>query len=181
MADLDSRPPDMKYTARRFTAAVLGAVFALACVVGYKVYTGGPRLPALTAARFTAAREKWQQLAPPSYDIEIVVSGRQPATYRVETRDNAVVKALRNGQPLTNRRTFETWSVPGMFNTIAKDVENLERVASGRADATTPRLLLRAIFNRHYAYPERYLRIEMVERGENPQVSWQVTEFSVKE
>ena len=63
-----------------------------------------------------------------------------------------------------------------MFGTMSRDVETLERHAAGRADATTPRLTLRAQFDPQYAFPARYRRIEW---GSDVEVAWEVTEFRV--
>src|SRR5437868_969745 len=70
--------------------------------------------PTLTPKLFEAAHERWKLAAAPNYDIEIRVTGPQAAVYRCEVRDGEPQAAWRNGQPLTSRRTFGTWSVPGM-------------------------------------------------------------------
>lgn len=134
--------------------------------------------PVLTPADFQAARERWKQQEPPNYDIEVQVSGSQPATYRVEVRAGEAQSAWRNGRPLSQQRTFGTWSVPGMFSTISRDVDNLQRHAEGRADATTPRLTLRAAFDPKFGFPQRYTRIEW---GSDVEVSWEVKRFEVVE
>ena len=64
-----------------------------------------------------------------------------------------------------------------MFYTVSQDVQNMEKVAAGRADETTPYLTLRAHFHKRFGYPERYLRLERVKRGASPEVSWVVTKF----
>jgi hypothetical protein len=104
------------------------------------------------------------------------VTGSQPAVYRVLVRGGQAENAWRNGRPLTSRRTFSTWSVPGMFGTISRDIEAVERVARGQADRFTPHLRLRAEFDKRYAYPQRYRRIE---EGSNIEVAWEVTRFDV--
>lgn len=134
------------------------------------------KTPMVTPTAFYAARDRWEATAPQAYDIEIRVSGSQPATYRVEVRGGEAEVALRNGKPLTQRRTFSTWSVPGMFSTISRDIEALERHAAGKADASTPRLILRAEFDPQYSYPAKYRRIEP---GSPVEVSWEVTHFRV--
>lgn len=66
-----------------------------------------------------------------------------------------------------------------MFDTIGIDLENIERVADGTADANTPRLTVRVIFHPQYGFPARYMRIERAGIGENPEVRWQVRQFKV--
>ena len=130
--------------------------------------------PALTPGLFYAAHDRWKAIAPPDYDVEVRVTGSQPATYRVEVRDGEPQAAWRNGQPLTTRRTFGTWSVPGMFSTISRDIESVERHSNGKADRFTPRLTLRAEFEPRYHYPQRYRRIQ---QWSTVEVVWEVTEF----
>jgi hypothetical protein len=131
----------------------------------------------LTEEGYEAARQRWQANALPDYDVEVEVRGRQPARYRVEVRGGLARQAWRNGAPLRSVRTFETWSVGGMFETVGSDLENLLRVARGDATATTPRLSALVQFDEVYGYPRRYLRVERGGRGGNPEVHWEVVEF----
>lgn len=130
----------------------------------------------LSPADFYAARERWNAAAPPNYNIEVQVTGSQAATYRVEVRAGVATAASRNGHPLLQHRTFSTWSVPGMFGTMSRDVENVERYAAGKADASTPRLTLRAQFDAHFGFPQRYRRIQW---GSDVEVAWNVLKFEV--
>jgi hypothetical protein len=130
--------------------------------------------PTLTPELFHAAHERWKAIAPLNYNIEIHVTGSQPATYSVEVRGGEPQAAWRNGEPLTTRRTFGTWSVPGMFSTISRDIEAIERHAAGKADRFTPRLTLRAQFDPTHHYPKRYRRIQ---QWSTVEVAWEVTEF----
>ena len=102
--------------------------------------------------------------------------GSQPAIYRVEVRCGEAQAAWRNGAPLTTHRTFGTWSVPGMFSTISRDIEALERHAAGKAERFTPRLTLRAEFDAQYHYPRRDRRIQ---QWSTVEVAWEVTEFRI--
>ena len=132
--------------------------------------------PDLTPEIFYAAHERWKAAAPADYDIEVRVTGSQPAVYRVEVRGGQPQAAWRNGQPLLTRRTYGTWSVPGMFSTISRDIEAIEKHRAGKADRFTPRLILRAEFDATYSYPRRYRRIE---QWSNVDVAWEVTDFRV--
>ena len=133
--------------------------------------------PALTEERFQAARQQWAEHAPQDYDVEVVVQGPQPGTYRVSVRGGESIAASRNGKSLMQRRTFGTWSVPGMFGTIGRDLEQIERRRSGDADRLTPDLTLRASFDSVFGYPRHYLRMES---GSTQDVSWEVTKFDVR-
>ena len=152
---------------------VLGLLLAIA-VGGFSLMRRGS-LQSVTRESFDAARQRWRQAGLSNYNMEIKVNGRQPATYYVEVRDGETTAAHRNGQPL--KRTPSTWTVPGMFYTLSQDVQNVEKVAAGQADESTPHLLLRAQFHSQFGYPERYLRSERVKQGAGPEVSWVVSKF----
>ena len=152
------------------------AVASAAGLLALRWWRADP-IPPLAPEQFYEARAKWEQEAPPDYDIEVVVSGSQPATYEVQVRGGQPELALRNGKPLQQRRTFGTWSVPGMFSTMLRDVETVERSTSRNPDPSVPRLRLRAAFDERYGYPSRYRRIQL---GSPVEVSWQVTRFEVK-
>jgi hypothetical protein len=130
--------------------------------------------PPLSAEALRAARQRWRERGPADYDIEIRVEGPQPGTYQVTVRGGQATSALRNGQPLTQKRTLGTWSVPGMFATINRDLEQVERRAGGNADRFTGALTLRASFEPELGYPQRYMRMES---GSTRDVSWEVTRF----
>jgi hypothetical protein len=171
--------PLSKFIAWSLAGGTLGI---LATLVALRIVNRDPT-PQLTPDLFHAAHERWKINGPPNYDIEIRVSGNQPATYRAQVRGGQAQAAWRNGAPLTSRRTFGTWSVPGMFSTMSRDVEQLEREAAGQADPRLPGLILRAAFDERYSYPARYSRIEWGSRkGTTAQgVSWEVTAFKVVE
>lgn len=131
-------------------------------------------MPEITPADYYAARDRWQQNGPASYDIEVRVMGSRPALHRVEVREGKAVAAWINDVPHSQQRTYSTWSVPGMFGTIGRDIDHIERHAAGKADPTTPRLTLRAEFDPDTGIPRRYRRIQW---GSPVQVSWEVIRF----
>jgi len=169
----NQRRENAKKTLRIFRV-VSGSLLAVFIVLITMLFIfGGTLVPTLNALRLKEAEAVWEQAALSSYDIQIKVTGRQAAVYAVEVRRGEVVSAKHNGNSLP---VGPTWSVPGMFATIASDVENFEKVAAGKADATTPRLQLRATFHPQYGYPERYVRIQS---DNNTEVTWQVILFKV--
>jgi hypothetical protein len=157
---------------------LLGALIlaSAAGIVALRWWQSDP-IPPLTPKLFYEARAKWETAGPEDYDIEVIVSGSQPATYEVQVRKGQAEVALRNGQPLRQRRTFGTWSVPGMFSTMLRDVQAVELASSRNPDPALPKLTLRAQFDPQYGYPARYRRIQ---QGSTVEVSWQVTKFEVK-
>jgi hypothetical protein len=175
-----SRPPGLPAgsTLRTFILWLLAGLFlggiAALVIVRWKF---GDSLPAITPADYLAARDKWRANAPPDYDIEVQVTGARAAKYRVEVRGGEATGAWMNGQLLPQKRIYGTWSVPGMFGTMSRDVEALDRHAKGTADKFTPRLTLRAEFDPHYGYPAAYRRIQW---GKSAEVTWRVTKFEVR-
>jgi hypothetical protein len=149
----------------------LGAVcFGVVCWVALR----HDRLPELTAAQWQESLRRWDRVAPANYDIEVRVQGPQPGVYRVTVRGGQVESATRNGYPLRQLRTLGTWSVPGMFGTIERDLMHVQDVATGRDKPDTCQLLLRAQFDPRWGYPARYQRVEWSSQTE---VVWEVTHF----
>ena len=159
----------LAHARRRSAIAAAVLLGSLVGFVGFMIYQNrGARLPEVTANELTAARQQWSKNEVPSYDLRVRVQGRQAAVYEVQVRDGEVAQLLRNGKPLTQPRTMATWSVPGMFATIATDVRN---------NASRNNLLLRAEFDVQHGYPARYQRVERVKHGANPEVTWEVELF----
>lgn len=180
----EESPPPPPAALRRLGAFVAaGVIGSLTALVGVAIYwtrnTTG-RLPPLTGKELDQARKLWRVAGPANYDVEIVVTGRQPAVYAVQVRDGQAITAMRNGKPLRQKRTFGTWSVPGMFSTIGADVDNQERVASGTADVQTPQVSLRGLFHPRLGYPLKYVRLERVRFGNNRTVTWEIRRFTQK-
>ena len=165
----------MRRTTSIALAALGGAISGLACIVVALQIMAPTPLPDLTPSRFQSAWDHWETHGPVNYDIEVSVSGPQAATYQVQVRNGQAVRASRNGYPLPRQRTIGTWSVPGMFNTIEIDLDNLiSHTPTQPAD--TPRLVLHCHFDQKYGYPSRYRRIEI---GSRMQVEWQVVALKI--
>lgn len=157
-------------------AAFLGSAIGLLGAVAILVVLSWNRPTELTRSEFDAAQQRWRAAAIDDYDIEIMVTGIRAATYRVQVRGGNPASATIDGRALKNRRTFGTWSVPGMFNTIESDVEHVERRLT-EADPRSARLTLFATFDELHGYPKKYHRIEWGEAGSDSEVTWEVTVF----
>jgi len=156
------------------------ALGVVATLVALRIINRDPT-PLLTPEAFYAAGDRWKASAPADYNIEIQVAGPQAAVYRVEVRGGQPAAAWRNGQPLKQHRTFGTWSVPGMFSTMARDVDVVERRTAGHAKPGETELIVKAQFDPQYSFPRRYQRIEWGSRrgSDAVTVTWEVREFRV--
>jgi hypothetical protein len=177
MMDLD-QSPRLQRISRSAAGFLIGGIIGLAMtILVWRGYVGDKALPPLPRAEWESALRKWEAAGLRNYVLEVNVTGRQAATYAVHVHDGQVSQATHNGEPLPQQRTWTTWTVDGMFETIARDLESVERHAAGRADSSTPQLQLRAAFHPEFGYPQQYLRTEMVRFGANIEVSWTVTKF----
>jgi len=172
-------PQHMRLIATYTTAGLLGVASAIAGLLAIVILQHKQTLPKLTPDRFFEAKVCWEENAPPSYNIQIAVTGRQAAVYYAEIRDGEVFAATRDGDMLSRRRTVDTWTVPGMFATIQSDVVNLEKHLAGTADRNTPQVLLRGYFDEQTGVPLRYHRTELNKWGPNAEVMWEVTQFEI--
>lgn len=183
-ADLDSRKNLLHPGAtslRRFVFGTLaGLGIGLVVVLLLARAANYDPTPTLTPELFELAYGRWQSHPPADYDIEIRVTGPQAAVYRASVRAGEAQAAWRNDKPLITRRTFGTWSVPGMFSTMGRDVAAIQQAAAKGSQAP---LILRASFNAKYGYPERYRRIDNGSRkgSDSITVTWDVTHFQVVE
>lgn len=161
-------------------AVLLGGLFGLIVVMAVIRFVGPGKLPEVTAEMLAAARDKWKSAGVTDYDIEVAVSGRQPSTYSLQVREGIVVDAKRDSQPLKQQRTFGTWSVEGMWETIDRDLAAVEQVRVGQSPPGSPQLLLRGEFDPELGYPRRYQRTEVYKFSANQEVSWEVRMFERK-
>jgi len=136
------------------------------------------RAPDISRQRFNTARKLWLARQPQNYDIAIQVTGRQPAVYKVQVRRGVAVAASRNGYPLNRPHAMGTWSVDGMFDTMERDLENIELHAAGKATPRTPRVTMWGEFDPEYGYPASFTRVQW---DTSYEVVWKVTEFKVIE
>lgn len=157
-------------------AGLMGGGVAFVVVILVIAILNRQDSPAVTPSALSAASRLWDATGPDNYDLEVKLTTRQTELHRVEVRDGVVRAYSRNGRPMTRYRTFGTWSVPGMFATIERDVANVKRFEEGTAEPNCPKLTLWGTFDADYGYPKKYHRIEW---GSDVEVSWEVTQFKV--
>lgn len=121
-------------------------------------------VPALTRAEYEAALERWERNELADYDLEVAVSGTLEGTVHVEVRDGAVTAMTRDGRS-PSRRTWDYWSVPGLFEVMETDLKRAEKSGG---------LTLRAQFDPEFGYPSEYHRGES---GSTSESRWTITRF----
>lgn len=151
-------------------------ILAIACLVLALRYFVSERLPELTEASLETAMTKWDTNGPPSYDLDIVLRGARPGNIHVEVRDGAVTAHTRDGR-VPNESTWYTWSVPGMFDMLVRDIQIAADPQQEIGAPPGARWRLRCEFDPQLGYPATYHQIAT---GGGPEVFWQVTRFQPK-
>ena len=124
------------------------------------------------------AEQKWQQANIKDYDLEIQISERQQRRYRIQIRNSKITALWRNDRPVKEPHQYRAWTIPGMFQTLRTDVEKpLSDMNSADATALN-NLTIRAEFHPTYGFPQRYIRIEHRQQGNNPEISWKIISFA---
>ena len=155
-----------KAKSRSYLPAVIG-IGGVAVLAGIFTWVRAGSLPTISRKEFEAAKTLWSETKPPSYDVVVELKGMQPGVYAVRVENGVAISASFDGRDLKRRRTFGTWSVTGMFDTLAKDLE---------VDDQHGYLLLKAEFDPMYGFPVKYERMEM-RTGVHDTLQWEVTKF----
>jgi hypothetical protein len=159
--------PNSKRQMPSTAGQLLIAVVVIIVVVALVLVIRSRRLPRLTRDAFDAAKAKWDAARLDSYELTVRVTGMQPGIYEVSVENGTAKSATFDGRDLTRPRTFGTWSVPGMFDTLARDLETNER---------HDYLMLGAEFHPDFGIPMSYERIEL-RTGAHDALQWNVTRF----
>jgi hypothetical protein len=161
---------------RRATLFVVGsALFALASLVLALEFFVVERIPLLTESEFDAARKRWVQNGPTSYDMEVEIRGAQPGNVKVNVRNRVVQAQTRDGR-VPPEHTWDTWSVPGMLNTVELDMGTAENPEQAIGAPPGTNWELRCEFDPKLGIPRRYHRIASY----GPEVYWRVTRFEAR-
>jgi hypothetical protein len=161
---------------RRTTLFVLGSIaFALASLVLALEFFVVERIPLLKQSELDAARKLWQEHGPVSYDMDIELRGAQPGRVQLSVRNRVVAAETRDGR-VPKEHTWETWTVPGMFNTLETDMEIAENPEQTIQAAPGTKWQLRCEFDPKLGIPRRYHRLA----SGGPEVYWRVTRFEAR-
>jgi hypothetical protein len=155
------------------TISVFVLIFGLLAVMRLIV---ARQIPALTDAALDAALERWDVHGPENYSLEVEIEGLRPGTVTVDVRQGIVTRMTRDGHVPAQRRTWDVWSVPGMFDMIEREMELAEDPAGEMNVSQETRLWIRCQFEEHYGYPAEFHRAVF---GGGPEVYWRVSRFEV--
>lgn len=131
--------------------------------------------PPITREDLDATEQRWLERGPQSYDVDLMLSGRQSGPIHVEVRDGLVTRMQRNGVVPSQRRTWDYWSVPNQFATIRQDFDSAENPLGGFGVAAGAEVDIRAEFDPEFGFPRRYYRTVS---GTPYDVEWETTSFA---
>ena len=100
------------------------------------------------------------------------MQGARPGPVHVEVRGGQAVAMTRDGVTPRRRDTWDAWTVPGQFETLALDLEHHGPRAK---PPHTPRsALLLVEFDPVFGYPRRYHKLV---RSSGLEVRWDIQRF----
>lgn len=130
--------------------------------------------PLLTRTEFEAAAERWNDAGPANYNLDLVLTGNRPGRIHVEVRDGQATTMERDGVVPSQERTWYYWTVPGMMDTIAEELEMAEDPAGSFNVPGASEVIQRAVFDPEFGYPRKYDRVVL---GADFEIHWEVTKF----
>ncbi len=161
---------------RRTTLFVLGSIaFVLASLVLAIEFFVVERIPLLAESELIGAKKRWQEHGPVSYDMDIEIRGAQPGRVQINVRNRVVATETRDGR-VPKEHTWETWTVPGMFNTLETDMEIAENPEQAIQAPPGTKWQLRCEFDPVLGIPRRYQRLA----SDGPDVYWRVKRFEAR-
>ncbi len=129
----------------------MGAAFVVGAS-GAIVYFREPT-EVLTAEGLAAARTRWRNAVVGAYELQYRMHGSQ---YHLRVRQGRVEELTVNGA-LPTSADWNAYSVEGLFDTLAAELDNLADPA-GPFAGRTQTVFMRVRFHRELGYVERYLR-----------------------
>jgi len=171
---LSSAGPPRQFRASMLaTGCAAGSLVTMLAIVGMALMMRARgTIPPLTSDDLAAAERLWEEHGPADYDLEVDIAGRQSGRFRVEVRAGKTIHVTRNGVP-PQRRTWDTWTVPGMFDTLHQELD-LAAQAGGAFGQPGAEAVERAVFDDQLGYPRQYERFVM---GTVYEIRWEVTHF----
>jgi hypothetical protein len=169
-------PRSERKLVRRFAVVLLFAAIGIIGLLLFLRLVVAERIPELTVDRLDEAQRRWQDAGPQNYDMDIELRGAQPGSVQVQVRDGEVTTMTRDGRT-PQPWTWRYWSVPGMFDTLERDLVLGEDPVHETGAAAGTQWQLRCEFDSQLGYPRRYHRFVS---GGGPEVYWRVTRLEPK-
>jgi hypothetical protein len=169
-------PSSRRIHRRLFAAMALAAAIVVAAAFAFAKFFGAERIPELTVATLDEAEKRWQRAGLLNYDIDIELRGAQPGSVQAQIHGGEVTALTRDGRT-PKPHTWRYWSVPGMLETLERDLVMAEDPVHETGAAEGIQWQLRCEFDPQFGYPRRYHRF--VSAG-GPEVYWRVTRFEPK-
>jgi Family of unknown function (DUF6174) len=149
------------------------AIGAVAGLVVFALTSVRRPPPPLTQADFEAATKRWLEFAPSNYLMTVVLSGRQSGTMAVTVNGDRPISVVRNGVT-TPERTWEYWTVEGLFEIIREDLQGLDQPERAFGVKDTSQLVQQAEFDAALGYPRRYRRAVLTT---GDAIEWDIVRF----
>ncbi len=149
------------------------AIGAVAGLVVFALTSVRRPPPPLTQADFEAATKRWLEFAPSNYSMSVELSGRQSGTMSVTVNGGRPTVVARNGV-LTPERTWEYWTVDGLFEIIREDLQGLDQPERAFGVKDTSQLVQQAEFDAALGYPRRYRRAVLTT---GDAIEWDIVRF----
>ena len=167
---------------RQFTrAACWGAAITFLVFISILVIRVRGRMAPVDLATLNAAEQQWQQANIKDYDLEIEISERQRRHFRIQVRDSKITRLWHNDQLREQPERYQAWTIEGMFQVIRTDVEQQLQPQNANQNRAFTLLTIRAEFHPTHGFPQRYIRVEHRQQGNNPEISWKITSFDPQE
>ncbi|MBA4017831.1 MAG: hypothetical protein C0483_11705 [Pirellula sp.] len=173
MSDAQDSTSPKRVSKLRYWAAGVALLFIGLAFWGLKSLL--PGLPEIHPVDLAAAELVWGKAQPADYDLTVKIAGRQTGELKVSVRKGAATGMTRNGTPMRQERTWEPWTVPGMFETLSTDFDNRERAVE-KFGVEPGSIHMRCEFDPKYGFPKHYLHQIY---GRHQDLEWTVTEFVV--
>jgi hypothetical protein len=177
IATEDSSPTsDTRHFRRMLLLLLLPMVI---CIVGVGLLLQtfvGQKIPELTQEELEKAEALWTSAGPSSYEMDLEILQGRPGTVHIEVQ-NGEISAMTRDSRAPAQHTWRYWSVPGLFETLERELEMAEDPVHEVGAAAGTRWQLRCEFDPAYGYPRRFHRYVS---GGGPEVYWRVTSFIPK-
>lgn len=154
---------------------LVGMVVALALglLLGLFFFRAGTP-PELTREELDAARYRWEERGPESYQVTLQMGGALTDRRRIVVAEGVVTAMTISDRPAAEP-SWQYWSVEGMFDFLQAELDNAQDPPPTLGVTDPDQIVLRAEFDPELGYPTRFFRHIL---GRQRGTSWEVVEFS---